>query len=124
MKNYDAMLIGLVSAVWGVFALIYWWLGMFVSAVTWGAGAVVFTAFTLVLASARRRALRDAPRIVRPKHIDIVLIGAVSVVWTAFALIYWALGLFISAVTWGAGAWLFVLLTVGLAVARYRAERL
>ena len=125
MKNCDAMLVGLVSAVWGVFALIYWGFGMFLSAMTWGAGAIVFTMFTIVLALAHKRALRVASStVVRPKHTDIVLIGTISVVWTAFALIYWALEFFVSAVTWGAGAWLFVLLTVGLAVARYRAERL
>ena len=125
MKNCDAMLVGLVSAVWGVFALIYWGLGMYISAMTWGTGAVVFTMFTVVLALAHKRALRVASStVVRPKHTDIVLIGTISVVWTAFALTYWALGLFVGAVTWGAGAWLFVLLTVGLAAARYRAERL
>lgn len=125
MKTYDAMLIALVSAVWGVFALIYWGLGMFLSAATWGAGAVVFTALALVLAAAHKRAMGAVPSTrVCPQHIDIVLIGIVSVVWAAFALIYWALGLFLSAVTWGAGAWLFILLTVGLALSRHRAARL
>ncbi len=124
VKNTDARLIGLVSTIWGGFAVTYWALGMRTSAMTWGAGACVFFIFAvaMTLARARTASTKDTvealPR--APRHGDTVFLATVSAVWTVFALVYAWLGMSISAVTWAAGAWLFLLLTAGLVAARRR----
>jgi hypothetical protein len=110
--------------VWGIFALAYWSLGMLESAATWGAGACIFLLFTVAMALAHQRAMGDAPTaaadLQETKNLDVVLIAAVAVVWAIFALAYGALGMPISAATWGVGAWLFIALTAGLMIAGRR----
>ncbi len=107
---------------WGIFALAYGSLGMRESAATWGAGACIFLFFAVAMWFAHRRAMGDAPaaELREAQHLDIVLVAAVAVVWAIFAVAYGALGLPISATTWGVGAWLFLGLTVGLVVASRR----
>ncbi len=127
MKSLDTKLIGAVSLVWGVFALTYWSLGMLESAATWGAGACIFLILAIAMSLAHERAVDDVPaaaaELKEAKNLDVVLIAAVAVVWTIFALAYGALGMPISAVTWGVGAWLFIALTAGLVIAGRRSGR-
>ncbi len=122
MNSLDTKLVGAVSLVWGIFALAYWSLGMLESAATWGAGACIFLLVTAAMAMAHQRAMGDTPAadLGEAKHLDVVLIAAVAVVWAIFALAYGALGMPVSAATWGVGAWLFVALTAGLAIAGRR----
>ncbi len=121
MRNLDAKLIGVVSAVWTAFALTYWVLDLQTSAMTWGAGAAVFMIFAVSMGMAYKRAAPvDEPSAREAANLDAALIGVVSAVWLVFALTYGMLGMSISAVTWGAGAWLFILLTAGLVMARRR----
>ncbi len=124
MKDLDAILIGVVAGIWGGFGLAYWLLGMRTSAMTWAGGACVFLVFTVAMFLARPRAAAVTPT-VEPgqgtqRRDDTALLATVCGVWTAFALVYAWMGMFTSAVTWGAGAWLFLLLTVGLVAARRR----
>ena len=124
MKSLDTKLIGAVSLVWGIFALAYWSLGMLEGAATWGAGACLFFLFAVAMAVAHRRAMGDAPAAAayskRPNNLDVFLIAAVAVVWAIFALVYGALGMPVSAATWGVGAWLFIALTAGMMIAGRR----
>lgn len=124
MNSLDTKLIAAVSLVWGVFALAYFALGMLESAATWGGGACIFLLFALAMALAHRRAMGDATTAAaeskQTQALDVVLIAAVAVVWAIFALAYGALGMPISAVTWGVGAWLFIALTAGLIIAGRR----
>jgi hypothetical protein len=108
-----------------LFAFAYGSLGMLESAATWGAGACIFLLLAVAMALARQRALGDTTTAAvetneKKKNLDVALIAAVSVVWTIFALAYGALGMSISAATWGAGAWLFITLTAGLVIAGRR----
>ncbi|MCH7486665.1 MAG: hypothetical protein IIC04_06725 [Proteobacteria bacterium] len=55
MKNLDMILIGIVSLVWGVLAIMYATISMIYmpnSIRVWGAGAVIFLALTAVIAMA------------------------------------------------------------------------
>lgn len=124
MKSLDTKLIGAVSLVWGIFAFAYWSLGMLESAATWGVGACIFLLLAAAMMLAHQRALGNAPAVAvdlkETKNLDVVLIAAVAVVWAIFALAYGALGMLISAATWGVGAWLFIALTAGLVIAGRR----
>jgi hypothetical protein len=124
VNSLDAKLIGAVALVWGIFALACWSLGMFESAATWGAGACIFLLLAVAMALAHRRAVDTAPaaaaELKENQHLDVILIAAVAVVWSIFALAYGALGMPISAATWGVGAWLFIAMTAGLMIAGRR----
>ncbi len=125
MNNLDTKLMAAVTLVWAIFALAYGWLGMLSSAATWGAGACIFLIFTVALTLAQRRhagsSRTAAAQSKRAHNLDTSLIAAVAVVWSIFAIVYGALGMTISAATWGVGAWLFLGLTAGLLVAGRRA---
>ena len=61
MKSIDALLLGFVSVVWGVLALMYATIPVIrmpMSFRVWGLGAILFLALTVVAALADRRARR------------------------------------------------------------------